>query len=139
MIKLCQLSSLVNKTLANVLALRFSPEESVRNVADMNERLEQLRQSLRAELQLNLPLDLAQTHPGLNNHQILCLQTTYYSILWDIHTPLVYPWFQAISKTRDQPNILPQIQKSKSSVAATSRSAILELKHIQIDANSSLG
>jgi hypothetical protein len=138
MIKLSQLCSLTNKQLASVPALRSTPEESIRKVADLATRVDHLRHLLRAEMQLDLPLDLARPPTDFSHHQALSLQFAYYNLLWDVCRPLVYPFFRSVSRLPPNSNLGVQISRAASSVATTSRSAILECKHIQIDASCSL-
>jgi hypothetical protein len=138
MIKLSQLCSLTNRQLASVPALRSTPEDTIRKVDDLATRVDHLRHSLRAEMQLDLPIDLSQPPTDFSHHQALALQFAYYNLLWDLFRPVVYPFFPSISRLPPNSNQIQKIQKAADSVATTSRTAILECKHIQIDASCSL-
>lgn len=131
-VRLCQLYSVVDKRLSSARLSRQTSEELVRNVQELVERLDSLQQSFRAELGLELPLDLAKLPDYFNIKQALSIQFTYYNLLWEIHTPLLHPWYRGTPNLKQHPEYRSQIKSSTSVVASTSRAAILDSKYIQI-------
>ncbi|KID91330.1 Transcription factor, fungi, partial [Metarhizium majus ARSEF 297] len=135
MVKLSQLLSLVNKKLSQVRSTGSAAEGLVKVIQDLDHSLEELQQSLGDVLGVKLPLDLSNIPANLNNHQALSIQSLYYNVVWDIHTPLTYPWLRgAFALDQDAPT-RTQIQASSSTVATSSRAAVLGTRHIYLDPN----
>lgn len=135
MVKLSQLLSLVNKKLSQVRSTGSAAEGLVKVIQDLDHSLEELQQSLVDVLGVKLPLDLSNIPANLNNHQALSIQSLYYNVVWDIHTPLTYPWLRgAFALDQDAPT-RAQIQASSSTVATSSRAAVLGTRHIYLDPN----
>ncbi|KIV79886.1 hypothetical protein PV11_07427 [Exophiala sideris] len=134
-VKINHLASITRKMLFTALAWRQAPELVVNNVTLLQVKLDALRANLKAQCQINLPLNITKPPVGLDIQQALSIQFLYYNLVWDIHTTLAHPWFRGTGLDR-HPDFQLQITQSCSIVAETSRAAILDCRFIQLDANS---
>lgn len=139
MIRLCQLSSIVSKKLSSVSSLRLPAVQLINNVNGMSERLERLKQTITSDVDIQLPMNLAELPSGFNNHEALTIQFLYYTVLWQIHSPLFYPWSRAaLLDSKQATKVKAYLSCSASIVAESSKRAILESRYIQLDASCSL-
>lgn len=135
MIKLCQLLSLSSKKLASTEAFQQPIEKLVETVQDLERSIKNLRQSCKEEFGLPLPMDLSSPPEFLTSRQAMCIQSLYYNLVWDIHTPLVYPWYHLTQKAIISSTGKLQIDASTSIVLETSKDAILDSQLVHIDAS----
>lgn len=135
-IKINHLSSVIQKILFKASTWRQTPEELIKKVELLQNKLEELRVSLSEQCQVHLPMDMTKLPANLNMQQALSIQFLYYNQVWDIHTTLAHPWFRGITGLERHPGFKDRIAESCSIVAETSRAAILDCRFIHLDANS---
>lgn len=135
MVKLAQLGSLVSKRFSSAEGLRRSPEELVEITAQLDEELERVRQSLQDDFGCHFPFRLSRPSNSLTAYHALNIQFKYYSVLWDIHISMVYPWVRRVLDKRSSPAFAAQIEYSRRKMAEASRSAILDTQFIPVGAN----
>ena len=116
-------------------AWRQAPEELVNNVQMLQLKLEELRNSLWNQGQIDLPMNIAKPPAGLTMQQALSIQFLHSNLVWDIHTTLAHPWFRDATGLDRHPGFQDRIAKSCAIVAETSRAAILDCRFIHLDAN----
>jgi hypothetical protein len=138
MTRLCQLSSRVAKRLSNAHALRQSPEELANTIQKLDQELIVLKSSLQDIVHLDTPINPSRLVVGISAGQAMSIQSMYYGMVFDIHTPLTYPWSRGIPSLSQLPNVQSQVEASSAIVADTSRKAIMASTFVQPDANCSI-
>lgn len=128
----------MTKRLSSISVSCHRTESLVQTVRELDKRLEALKDSLQQTVPLDSPVDPSNLPPGLCLDQVLYIRFAYYSTVFDIHTPLTYPWSQVIFYSKQQPNLHTQVTRSVQIVAETSRATILATKYIHIDPNTSV-
>lgn len=133
-IKMCQILSRAYKRLSSARALRQSAKELITAVSELDEEVNVLKRSVEHIIMFDEPLDSLSTPLCMSFYHIVILYFLYYSLVLEIHGPLMLPWSEASSR-QFQP-FQPQVERSCSIVAQIARAAILGSRFIQLDANS---
>lgn len=134
LIKLHRLCSLVGKSLSSAKAFRQNPTDLLQTVTCLDEKVRALGEEVEVVLSMKTPLDPSCLPRNLSLKLALALHFTYYSLLFDIHTTLTYPWSRGIISLRQHPSFRDQVERSYSIVAKASREAILATRNVPLDA-----
>ncbi|KEF54370.1 uncharacterized protein A1O9_09536 [Exophiala aquamarina CBS 119918] len=133
-IKLSQIQSRAYKRLSSARALRQSAEELIRAVAELHEEVILFKRTINHIIDLDEQLDEMPMPRMMTMFQLIMVYFLYYSVLFDIHTPLMLPWFHLTGSKRFD-TFHPQVQNSCAIIARTARVAILGCRLVQLDAN----
>lgn len=134
-VKLCQLLSLSKKKLSSVEALQKSTDHLIETVQSLEKVLEDFRRSCEQNFGLAFPIDLSSPPDFLCSRQAVWLQSLYNTLVWDVHTPLVFPWYHVALRATRSAAGQSQVKSSMSKIFRASKDAILDAQFIQIDAS----
>lgn len=139
LIKLARTISSVTRRLTSVETCRPSPEALTSTMLTLEDELEELKGYLGQFVDLDAPLRPLRHDTCLDLQQALYLCMSYYIIVFEIYSPVTYPWAQRSLDVRSSKLTLQkQIQKSITLTAKTARNAILATQFLQVDATSSI-
>ncbi|KAK4939633.1 hypothetical protein LTR10_020133 [Elasticomyces elasticus] len=134
LIRLARLSSLVSKRLSTVRAFQQGPESVVRSVAELDEQLDALRNSIDPTISNSTETETSLLSSSMTLQQISYLRSTLFSLTLDMHTSLTYPWSRSMLGLTPCATLRDQVNRSTQIVAETCRKAILASDHVQFDA-----
>ncbi|KAH0828549.1 putative fungal specific transcription factor [Fonsecaea pedrosoi] len=135
LIRLSQLSSLVNKQLSSAQAFQLKPGETIKTVVALDQQLRALKDSMAYVFRVDAPINPATLPSSIKLNQALHLQFMYYNLLSEIHNALTYPWSQTMLRPQDNFEDRKQVEASRSIVAEAARALILATKWVHLDAN----
>lgn len=132
-----QLSSKAKKLLSSARAQKQSPEQLIEAVANLNKDLDDLKRLTQDHFCLDAPPENRRLPEGMTMRQAQALQSYYICLVFDVNTPIAYPWSPTSIYARQNLHAAIQVESSLSTVARMSRSAILATRQIRVDASCS--
>ncbi|KEF56925.1 uncharacterized protein A1O9_07115 [Exophiala aquamarina CBS 119918] len=133
-VKLHQILSHAYKRLSTARALQQSTAELLKAVTELDQELVTFKQSIEHLITLDEPLDEQRVLATMPTFQLLMLHFLYYGLLFEIHGPLMLPWFDC-TMIKQLESFRSQVDRSCALVAKTARAAILATRLVRLDAN----
>ncbi|KAH7013830.1 fungal-specific transcription factor domain-containing protein [Ilyonectria destructans] len=129
-----QISSAVAKQLNTAKAMRDSPETILGHIQDLDNQLQEWRESLGPLFRTQAPFKTHGLPPGTQVFHLLYLHFSYYALVIAVHGVFCYPWNRPDLQNSTNPEIHAQIRKSTEAVADASRQIILGVQRLEITA-----
>ena len=131
-----QINSEIARRLNTVKARQQSLEITLRVVQELEAKLKAWRSSLPTNFISNPPFECPNLPPSMHVFHAIFLHFCYHGSLIAIHTSFCYPWNRPGQEVIRDANIVTQRQQSKEIVAESSRSIIMAVQRLQINAAS---
>lgn len=133
-LKLIRLLSKAHNRLSTARALEQSAQDTVCAIAELDDYLQDYKQSIQYFVDLDESLDSIGSAAAVPMRLLIMLHFLYYEVVFTIHSLLVFPWLSHINGERlDEYH--DQVQRSCSAVAEIAKRAILGTTSVQINAN----
>lgn len=137
-IRLAQLSSRIWKKLSSSRALRQSTSLILQAIRELDDELIHLEFDYQSILVPDVDHCLSKAPQSLTLQQLTILRSMFYTLTFDIHTRVTYPWCSGVTAlNKDSSQDLRRI-RSRFVVLDTCRNAVLLMRHIKVDANTPL-
>ena len=118
--------------------MQQSPAELASSVMELDSELSDLARSMETIIRVKQPFEEFCPSEVLNADQALTILCTYYILLFQVHTPITYPWFGNSPKLKGSADMRELVESSTQKVLDASRAALMTTAHIRISADTSI-
>ncbi|KAK5045660.1 hypothetical protein LTR84_009029 [Exophiala bonariae] len=131
---LSQIQSQAYRRLSSARARRQPTEKLVRAVSELNTDVDSFKRSVKHIIPFDDAIEDVQLPPNMTRCQLMVVYFLYYSVLTDIHSSLLVPWF-SFTDSGQFDAFRAQVESSCRIVAETARNVILCSRLIRLKPN----